>query len=115
MVRRRFTAHEEPTTLFKPSNPLENPKDDGLAGEPLSKLLACATMVTLVFSPRKAIVNGERFEHAMTVDVKDDPSRARDRHAWNEYPGSRVSSCALRPPWAATMIETRDGHRFLLL
>ena len=27
----------------------------------------------LVFSPRKALIDGKRFEHAMSVDVKDDP------------------------------------------
>ena len=57
---------------FVQDNPLENPKDTVWL-ESLLKAPGVRYDGNLVFSPRKAIVNGERFEHAMTVDVKDDP------------------------------------------
>ncbi|MBB6052952.1 NPCBM/NEW2 domain-containing protein [Armatimonas rosea] len=66
-------TQDNPDTTIVPVNPLESPRGDVWL-ESLFKHPAVRYDGNLVYSPRKAIVEGERFEHAMSVDVKDDPS-----------------------------------------
>ena len=86
MTRRRFAvaliglslgipvaAQDDPAVVIVPVNPLENPPQT-LWLESLFKAPGVRYDGNLVFSPRKAVVNGQRFEHAMSADVKDDPA-----------------------------------------
>ena len=83
MTRRCFTTallglplvaaqDDPPPPVVAPPSPLENPTGPVWL-ESLLKAPGVRYDGNLVFSPRKALVNGERFAHAMSVDVKDDP------------------------------------------
>lgn len=86
MTRRRFAtavlglsvslkclAQDDPPTVVVPVNPLENPRDVVWL-ESLFKAPGVRYDGNFVFSPRKAVVEEKQYEHAMSVDVKDDAS-----------------------------------------
>ncbi|WP_395094591.1 NPCBM/NEW2 domain-containing protein [Armatimonas sp.] len=68
----RATAQQDPSVVIVPVNPLENPGGEVWL-ESLFKAPGVRYDGNLVFSPRKVLVNGKRFEHGMSADVKDDP------------------------------------------
>jgi NPCBM/NEW2 domain len=72
-VSLKSLAQDDPEIVIAPVNPLENPRDVVWL-ESLFKAPGVRYDGNFVFSPRKAIVEDKTYEHAMSVDVKDDPT-----------------------------------------